>query len=164
MKRIPLGRGEHAIVDDADFDWLNQWKWWTTGGGKYKHYAQRASYPKGGGKIHISMHRLVLGLTTKIECDHINGNGLDNRRSNLRKCSKAQNACNRRPQKKKMGRFKGVIWRKETKKWRAMIRHNKRLIHLGSFDDEVAAAIAYNTASLKYHKEFGRLNEIPAIL
>lgn len=167
MKEISLTRGKVALVDDGDFDWLNQWKWYDSGGGKYKHYARRFLPPKNGVIRCISMHRLILGLhgsTASIEGDHINGNSLDNRRSNLRKCSTAQNACNRRPQKKNRGRFKGVTWRNDTKKWRAMIRHNKRLIHLGQFDDDADAAIAYNKASLKYHKEFGRLNEIQTVL
>lgn len=167
MKRIPLTQGQFALVDDADFDWLSQWKWHTVGGGKHKHYASRTIYVNGGkGKRDkcVSMHRLIFDFPARLEVDHINGNGLDNQRINLRICTKEENRCNRQMQRKNLGKYKGVTWDKTHNKWRAMIRFNTKLIHLGRFDNEKLAANTYNAAAVKYHGRFAKLNAIHTTL
>ena len=99
MKRIKLTHGKFALVDNADFGWLNQWKWCTYAG-HGTLYASRAI--KVDSKwVTISIHRQIMGLKKgdDLQVDHRNGNGLDNKRQNLRICSKRQNDWNRRPKK-----------------------------------------------------------------
>jgi len=90
--------------------------------------------------------------------DHINGDGLDNRRANLRLATPSQNNCNK-PGFNKSSKYKGVS-RTDLKKkqWRAVIHYNNEMIHLGRFCNEVAAAKAYDKAAKKYHGEFAYLN------
>ncbi len=97
-----------------------------------------------------------------MDSDHRNLDRSDNRRANLRLATPSQNRMNRRRLKSlnKTSRWKGVGWCKDRAKWRARIRVNKRLIHLGRFANEIDAAKVYNNAAIKYHREFARLNEI----
>jgi AP2 domain/HNH endonuclease len=90
--------------------------------------------------------------------DHINGNGLDNRRTNLRPATSAENARNRRSQRGSSSPYKGVSWIRSRRNWRANLRVGDRLIHLGSYTDPADAARAYDAAALKYFGEFARLN------
>ena len=112
MKKIPLTQNKFALVDDADYDWLNQFKWYARNEGQ-RYYACR-SFRVDGHVHHIVMHRLILGLKEgdgKIT-DHIDGNGLNNSRSNLRICTSAENNFNQRPQAGKTSKYKGVHWDK----------------------------------------------------
>jgi hypothetical protein len=89
--------------------------------------------------------------------DHINGNTLDNRRSNLRVCTHAENMRNRRKNSNSSSGYKGVFWDNHYKKWSSYIRVNNKRIYLGRFDDSKVAYEAYVAASKKYHGEFGRI-------
>lgn len=149
MKRIPLTQGKFAIVDDELFEWLNQWKWCA-------HKNRNTYYAERGGKGHIQMHREILGLTYgdgKLS-DHINHNGLDNRQSNIRICTNAENLQNQRPQKDKTSKYKGVRWSKVAEKWRAYIKKNKKWSCLGYFANEIDAAKAYNRKAKELFGEF----------
>jgi hypothetical protein len=91
--------------------------------------------------------------------DHINGDGLDNRRANLRLATHSQNACNRRRDKSKASsRFVGVSFKKVDGRWAARINYKGKTLSLGRFDSEIAAAKAYDEAAKKYHGEFAKLN------
>jgi hypothetical protein len=92
--------------------------------------------------------------------DHINGNGLDNRKSNLRLCERHENALNRVINYNNVSGYKGVSWFKPIKKWRAQIQYKKVVYYLGCFNKRIDAAKAYNAAALKYHGEFANLNKI----
>lgn len=155
VKQIPLTRGQVALVDDADYDWLNQWKWQETNG-----YATRKVF-RNGVRTSLRMHRALVGLDVAdgMQVDHINANPLDNRRSNLRLCSNGQNRQNCRGSQK-TSRFKGVYYPKNERRCRASIRVNKHTIHLGTFDSETDAARAYNAAAMQHFGEFARLNEL----
>jgi hypothetical protein len=156
-KEIPLTQGKTAIVDDADYDWINQWKWIAHRDGK-KWYADRTENGLLGPKT-IKMHRLILGNTSK-ETDHINGNGLDNRRSNLRECSTSENQRNKSKRDSNTSGYKGVSFNKFAKKFHAQIRVNGRRIHLGYFRTAEEAAIAYDDAAKIYHGNFANVNGI----
>lgn len=148
MKTIKLSNGMSCLVDDLDFDSLNvhTWNFLKSGG-----YARRAS----GGKD-ILMHRVILNAPQDKDVDHINGNGLDNRRSNIRICSTSENMRNRKTHKNNKCGVKGVRFHKKVQKWDARIQVNKKPIHLGYFDTVKDASDAYNQASKKFHGEFGR--------
>lgn len=157
MKEIPLSKGYSAIVDDEDFDYLNQWKWtWRKG------YATRTVTIAPGVRELIIMHRILLNAPDGVFVDHINMNGLDNRRENLRLADRTQNNANRKkPTGLHSSMFKGVSWFKLRKAWRADIKVNRKCVHLGVFDCEVEAAKAYNFAAIEYFGAYAQLNEIP---
>ncbi len=156
MKEIKLTQGYFALVDDEDFEYLNQFKWqvFLKKNGN-TCYAQR-SYKKGK---NISMHREILGLTDpKIQGDHIDGNGLNNQRYNLRTATHTQNQRNRKNFIKGTSKYKGVSWDKKNKKWIVRIRNGGKQIYLGHFLDEIEAAKKYDEMAKIYHKEFAYIN------
>lgn len=162
MKKIKLGRnGDQgfAKVDDADYPALNEYIWTRQAIGK-NFYAVRFEYsPTGKNKL-IRMHREILGEKAGPCTDHIDGDGLNNQRENLRVCVKGQNSYNRKKSKKNASKYKGVFpyHGKNGTTWRALIGHNGKIEHLGMFDTEEAAAHAYDLMAKKYFGEFARLN------
>ena len=157
MKRIPLTQGKFAIVDDEDYDWLNQWKWCVQKNHR-RYYAMRGLYEDGIKIKTLRMHRVILKPIKGFETDHINHNGLDNRKSNLRLCSHQQNMQNQRGNQNTSSRFKGVTFEKNISKWRGQLRHNSKTYHLGCFDIEIDAAIAYDKKAQEVFGEYACLN------
>ncbi len=153
MKFIHLTTGEVTIVDDEDFDRVNQYKWYclkTQDGHKYAHAI-----------IHIKdrfMSRFIMNPPKDMKVDHINRNSLDNRKINLRICTNQQNIFNSDKRTTNTSGYKGVIWEKLRGCWRSQIMLNGKFIYLGRFKDKIAAAKAYNKGALKYHGEFAGLN------
>jgi len=161
MKLIPLSRGLFAMVDDADFDFLNQWKWTAVKSGK-TFYAARNELVNGV-RRGVKMHRLVIGLTDPaIHVDHRDGNGVNNQRHNLRPCSQPENRRNASIQDNNTSGYKGVSLRKDVivNKFQARIMVDKKSISLGFFHSPVEAAKAYNDAAILYHGEFAFLNDL----
>lgn len=159
MKTIPLTQGCVALVDDEDYEWLNQWKWCLQGGLR-PGYAVRLCNHRGK----IYMHREILKPPDGFETDHINGNGLDNQRSNLRLCTRQQNNMNRGVAKNRgTSRFKGVYFASREQMWCAHISRSNRKKHLGYFNTEEEAALAYNHAAQKYYGEFAWLNQLEEV-
>ena len=163
MKLIPLTQGKFAMVDDDDFDFLNQWKW--NAGLKKStntYYASRnqRTVKKNARQETIRMHRVIMNAGKGQIVDHRDGNTLNNQKNNLRFCTNGQNSANRRARENKLSRFLGVHYQKDNKNWLAQIRVNKKTTHLGCFKNEIDAAIAYNNAAILYHGEFARLNII----
>lgn len=151
---IPLTQGQNAIVDVEDFEWLSQWNWhamWT-------EYTRSFRAIRNEGKKAILMHRVILGCEGKEEGDHRNHNSLDNRRHNLRKCTRVQNMCNKRPYRGSSSKFKGVSFNKSKNKWVANIQINGKQTYLKSFNSEEQAARAYDEAAKIHHGVFARLN------
>ena len=161
MKQIPLSQGLFALVDDEDYDFLMQWKW--TANKERKTFTAYRNQHTPKPRKFIYMHRLIMGITdTLIFVDHIDGNGLNNQKSNLRACSNAQNLMNRPSNKNNTSGFKGVIFDSKNQKWIAQIMVNRKSIKLGRFSDKKDAAIAYNNAAKIYFGEFAHLNKVPS--
>ena len=157
MKTIELTKNMVALVEDRDFEWLNQWKWFTDKR-RSTFYAARKTRKPNGQWTTTRMHRVIMQAQKGQQIDHRNGNGLDNRRFNLRFCTHTQNQQNREPQKSR-SRYKGVCWHKRNKKWQAQIKGNKKH-YLGCFDNEIKAAEAYNRKASELFGEFANLNII----
>lgn len=157
FKQIPLTQGKYAIVDTEDYEFISQWKWHHSSG-----YAIRSEYLgcfNGQGKSKtIYLHRVILGTPEKFHTDHINGDKLDNRRSNLRMCTRTENMRNRKKQDGS-SKYKGVTWYKKLGKWSVRITHEEKRKFLGYFYSEESAALAYNKAAKEFYGEFARINE-----
>lgn len=158
VKRIPLsgihGKNKYALVDDCDYESLKSYRWWNS------HGRVRSEMKVGNTKVMIWMHRVVAGTPDDMVCDHRNNNPLDNRRSNLRNTVQRINLQNQRPQAPKTSRYKGVMWDKRGKRWRAHIMLDNKVYHLGLFDFESEAAAAYNNSAAKLFGEYARLNDL----
>lgn len=144
---IPLTHDNIAVVDTEDYNYLNQWKWHADKGGNSLYACRNQNLGKINGKFKYKkfrMHRLILDPPKKLFVDHINGNGLDNRRSNLRLCNMRQNCQNQKNRKrKKSSKYPGVYWDKSNNKWVAGIRLKGKRTFLGYFEDEHEAAKKY---------------------
>ena len=144
-------------MDDADYEKLMQWEWHLLDRGRVQ-YARRAE-PNGGRYVTVLMHRQILGAPETVGVDHINCDGLDNRRANLRLASQIENTRNaRKTTLPTSSIYKGVSWNKPWGKWEAKIRIDGKLKHLGGFTTQADAALAYNAAAIEHFGEFAHLN------
>jgi hypothetical protein len=157
FRKITLNDGKYTIVDAGDYYILNSYDWYARKNQSGVYYAYRFNDSGEGPKIE-AMHRVIMGSPKGKLIDHRNGVGLDNRRENLRQATRIENCCNKKKPKNTSSKYMGVYYAKDTGKWRAKIKHNKKTFHLGRFVNEIDAAKAYDQAALKYHKEFARLN------
>ena len=155
-KQIPLTQGKFAIVDAEDYDRLSRYKWHARKD-RDKYRARRSIWRNGKGAT-ILMHREILHVPEGIKINHINHNGLDNRKVNLRLSTQAQSAFDQRPQEKRTSSFKGVCRETDSKKWRADIKYNRKRHHIGAFDNEKDAAEAYDAKAIELFGEFAHLN------
>lgn len=157
MKKILLTQGKFALVDNEDFEYLNQWKWGFDNG-----YARRTvNYRKPCGKrtmATVFMHRLILCVDGKNLVDHVDGDGLNNQKNNLRLCNHSQNARNQKAKRISMSGFKGVHL--HNGRWCARIMVDNKRVHLGYFNEREQAAKAYNAAAKKHFGEFARINQL----
>jgi hypothetical protein len=152
MRTIDIGRGYIAMVDDEDYDLVSKLPWHPHVQGNLV-YAVRSLW-----RVNTLMHRLLLPDAGE-HIDHIDGNGLNNCRSNLRSCSPSQNIRNSRKIKIGTSKFKGVHFYKKYQSWQSYIHTPERLF-LGYFRTEIEAALAYNFAAVHYFGEFARLNDV----
>jgi len=154
MKTIELSQGKVALVDDENFEELSRYTWYAIRN-RHRFYAVR--HGKGPHYKVLSMHRQIVVPSRGLECDHINQDGLDNRRANLRLCTDAQNSHNQRS-RCGSSKFKGVTFRKDRKKWTAQITLNGKQRHLGYFLNEEDAARRYDKAACELFGDFARPN------
>lgn len=153
MRLVPLNRGRMAKVSDRDYHRVRKFTWWESQG-----YAVRALPRRGKKNSPLQlMHVFIRGAGE--EWDHRNGDGLDNRRCNLRRATHALNLANRgKPRGEYTSPFKGVCWHRQKGKWRAYLKVQYQQKHLGLFDDAAEAAKAYDRAAKKAYGSFARTN------
>lgn len=162
MKKIELSKGFVALVDDEDFDKISQYKW---------HYHFKPNRNTNYARTYIGkiddvytkqyMHRMIMKPADGQAVDHIDGNGLNNQRSNLRLATTAANARNAKKRSGSTSKYKGVSWYPNRNQWVGNITINYKRIHLGYFDTETDAAKAYNKKALEINPTFSRINELP---
>ena len=160
MRRIQLTQGRFALVDNEDYDEIASYKWCAHQRQNSKNcYAVRTVRLSFGRYKTVYMHRAILSPGPRLEVDHANGNGLDNRRSNIRACTHSENIRNRAKRAKASSQFKGVSWNVAARRWAANIHSGPdRQIFLGYFADEVEAAKSYDAAARHHFGRFARLN------
>ena len=153
MKKIEIQgkyKGNFVLIDSRDYEYYNQWKWSLGQWGVKRSNNNRNIY----------LARLIMNCPSNFVVDHINGNSLDNRRSNLRICTSRENSFNSSIAKNNVSGFKGVSKHKLTGKWESRIGVNRKKLHLGLFNNKRTAAMAYNIAAKKYFGEFAKLNDL----
>ena len=156
MRKIKLTQGKYAIVDNEDYEKLVKHKWYYCNYGK-TGYARRADKVT---RKTVRMHHEVLPFEKGLMVDHINMNGIDNRKSNLRLVTKSQNMMNSGVRANSTSGYKGVCWAKNYNKWVVHIWKDYKQMFIGHFDDIKKAAKAYNVAAKEHHREYAKLNKI----
>lgn len=152
MRKIALNHKKHALIDNDDFERVSKYNWC---------FDKSNGYVVGNvGKIKDSLHRVIMMCPKGKMVDHINGNKLDNRKENLRICNFVESNRNVGLSKNNKSGFKGVVWDKVAKKWKAQISVNYKCLFLGYFIDKLDAARKYNEAAKVYHGEYANLNKI----
>ncbi len=159
IKEIPISRGLVTLVDDIDFPRLNNYRWYAW---KPKEcssfYVVRNHLVTDEPTASTKMHREILNAPKGLRVDHIDGNGLNNTRANLRLATHQQNMCNRPANANNKSGFKGVSWFNRDSKWVARLETNGKVIFLGYFDDLEEAARVYDAAARKHFGEYARCN------
>lgn len=155
-REVPLTRGLVAIVDAEDYSAvMSAGPWRACKTAEHVTYAARSVASDSGPRKTLTLHRFITGLPY---VDHINGDGLDNRRSNLRPATRSQNMANRRMNENNKSGFKGVYWNKASGKWHTQIGFEGRKLHLGFHVSVVDAARAYDDAAVRLFGEYARVN------
>lgn len=158
MKEIKLTQGKVTLVDDEDYEYLNQFRWYAHK--DCKTYYAIKNIRNDGKRSTITMHQKIMKTPKGMKTDHKDHDGLNNQKYNLRICSTQQNGANREKQIGCSSDFKGVFWSKRDKKWAACIGINKKSKRLGLFNSEIEAALVYNKVAKEKFGEFARINLI----
>ena len=154
MKEIKLTQGKVALVDDEDYEMFGSLKWCVHRNKKIL-YAKRRK-PNTKEFITVFLHREIMSIESGMYVDHIDGNGLNCQKSNLRVCTKSQNGANFSG--RGASKYRGVSLTKSTGRWSASIAPNGKGKHIGFFNTEENAAIAYNIFAEKHYGEFATYN------
>lgn len=163
MIEISLTQGKSTLVDDEDIIIANRYKWHALRGRNTFYAVNNVCIDKQERPIYL--HRLLLGLDAGDirQVDHVNHNGLDNRRENLRIVDHRKNQWNSHPRSNCVSKYKGVTWDKQRGKWQARCMVDGHRYCIGRFDDELSAAIAYNSFATKCFCEYAFLNDVSII-
>jgi len=154
-----MAQPQYAKVDPADYKRLRKYEWFTKKGGKSFYSRRHAASGEKGKRQLTYMHQDVIEVPAGMVIDHINHDGMDNRSANVRAATYSQNMYHRRKcSGAKHSKYKGIQWDKTHRKWRASITFEKKVMHLGYFQNEIDAARAYDRAARQYHGEFASLN------
>lgn len=154
MRRIKLTKGKFALIDSKDYRLVSAYRWYALKPNSHVWYAC-TSFNVNGTKQHIYMHHLIMGFKG---IDHKNCNGLDNRRSNLRKATQSQNFADWPKYTGTASRYKGVS--RHCNRFYARIAKDRTTHYLGIFRTQKEAALAYNEAATRLYGEFARLNKV----
>ena len=160
MKIIELSRGMSAKVSDKDFIYLNKFSWYAHHGHSSNLWYARTDWQLNGKHKHVFMHVLLAERIGIKHVDHMDGNGLNNQRSNLREADNRQNSSNKKLYINNKTGYKGVFWRADRCHYKVTISANGHTIYIGSSKDKIEAAKMYNKAAKKYHGKFARLNKL----
>jgi hypothetical protein len=155
---IELTQGQVAIVDDEDYADLSAFKWRTRQQPSGIWYARRTLRDAESGRCMELMHRRILNAADGLYVDHANGDGLDNRRANLRLATNSQNQANRHRLSLNTSGYRGVCWNSGCRKWQAGIKKMGRSYHLGLYDTPQVEALAYDRAAREMFGQYARLN------
>lgn len=158
MRQIPLTHGQVALVDEKDAACLPSVKWHAIYNARTKKWYATASLQHGMKVRTVYMHRYILNAPQGMHVDHINGDGLDNRRSNLRLATRSQNQHNRRTQYNNATGYKGVSYFKNDRSYWMQFQVNGRRVRVGGFKTAMEAAKAYDRLAREHHGAFARLN------
>jgi hypothetical protein len=162
MKSIPLSGGMVALVDDSDYESLRG-RVWRTSRTDHRLYAVTDSRSRGV-RTFAYMHRLIMKAESQEVVDHIDGDGLNNQRVNLRCCKQHQNLANSARRSDNTSGYKGVSWSAPMAKWMAMHMFNGERLYLGCFQTPIGAALAYDKSLRERCGEFARTNEMLGLL
>ena len=154
---IELTRGHVAIIDARDAELVGKWNWASLVAKRTVYARRNRLVGDGPGSACILLHRVIMAAPDGLEVDHRNGNGLDNRRDNLRVATHADNMKNTRMRGNNTSGFKGVYWDNFTGRWMAAIGHQGKFKNLGRFDTAEEAHAAYSAAATELFGEFARL-------
>lgn len=160
---IPLTQGKFAFIDASDYELVSRYKWSLKLGynGHKNYYAMTASSKR---TTHRLMHRLIMDAPKNLQVDHINGNGLDNRRCNLRICTHSENLYNQKLRYDNQSGYKGVCWHKRANKWRVQIRYNKEKLYFGVYTNPLDAALVYDAKAIKLFGKYAKTNKMLGLL
>ena len=158
MKSIPLTQGRFALIDDDDFDKVVAYRSWHAVESRGTFYARTNVHCKDGHWTLLPMHRLIMGVSGNLQVDHKNGDGLDNRKENLRVCTQGENAKNRRRSSLSTSPFKGVSFRKRERRWVARVNSNGKRLWLGMYSTAEEAARVYDAKAREVYGAFARTN------
>ena len=161
MTKLELtNSNQFALIDSEDILKVSISNWYLF----YKKSNKRKPYVRSTGKIggrQVSLHRYILGITDPaIQTDHINNDPLDNRKSNLRTCTVAENNRNKSSHKNSTSQYLGVCYDRHRNKWAVCVCYNRKKVYRKRFNTEIEAALAYNKAAKKYFGEYANLNKV----